>query len=115
MNTLPFDIRPLEGRPGLRVIGELDLATAPRLQEALEELPLDGEITLDLGELEFMDSTGLHVIASFALARAAAKLLKANGNGHIVIDSPSPALLRTFDILGVDGYPGVEVRRDADD
>lgn len=107
MNTLPFDIRPLEGRPGLRVIGELDLATAPRLQEALEELPLDGEITLDLGELEFMDSTGLHVIASFARAR--------NGNGHIVIDSPSPALLRTFDILGVDGYPGVEVRRDADD
>jgi anti-sigma B factor antagonist len=46
--------------------GELDVASAPRLQQAVARLCADGEtgaLTLDLGRLTFIDSTGLAVIA----------------------------------------------------
>jgi anti-sigma B factor antagonist len=48
----------------LFLIGELDLATAPSLAAELVRLCADGasEVILDLSELAFIDSTGLHTI-----------------------------------------------------
>ena len=48
------------------VAGELDLATAPRLEEALRAAEESDAKTvlLDLRELDFMDSTGLRAIIS---------------------------------------------------
>ena len=48
----------------LRLDGELDLASVPALEQAVEEAPLDGatEVVLDLRGLEFIDSTGLRAI-----------------------------------------------------
>jgi anti-sigma B factor antagonist len=46
------------------VRGELDLASAPSLERRLDELfamPLQS-VTLDLAELSFLDSTGLHTL-----------------------------------------------------
>jgi anti-sigma B factor antagonist len=46
--------------------GELDISTAPRVEEELRRVE-DGRppvIVLDLSALEFMDSTGLRVIVS---------------------------------------------------
>ena len=46
--------------------GELDISTAPRVEEELRRVE-DGHppvIVLDLSALEFMDSTGLRVIVS---------------------------------------------------
>ena len=53
-----------DGRTVLTVRGELDLATAPELEEQIDEA-LDGgrEVVLDLRELTFMDSTGLRALA----------------------------------------------------
>jgi anti-sigma B factor antagonist len=50
----------------LRLVGELDIATAPGLQSAIEELCREGarEIVLDLHQLAFIDSSGLRVILS---------------------------------------------------
>jgi anti-sigma B factor antagonist len=53
---------------GVRVIltGELDISTAPRVEEELRRVE-EGHpavILLDLRQLEFMDSTGLRVIVS---------------------------------------------------
>jgi anti-anti-sigma factor len=47
----------------IRLAGELDLAAAPLLQHTLRE-PLAGVqlIVLDLRDVTFMDSTGLHVV-----------------------------------------------------
>ena len=43
--------------------GELDLATAPKLADALADIPDSTVVViLDLSELTFMDSAGLHVI-----------------------------------------------------
>jgi anti-anti-sigma factor len=53
---------------GVRIVltGELDISTAPRVEEELRRVE-EGRpavILLDLRELEFMDSTGLRVIVS---------------------------------------------------
>jgi anti-anti-sigma factor len=48
----------------LLLAGELDMATAPALEARVAGLCAEGagEIVLDLGELAFMDSTGLRAI-----------------------------------------------------
>ncbi len=57
-------------REGERVVlsldGELDLASVPLLESAVENATLDGPATivLDLRKLEFIDSTGLRAILS---------------------------------------------------
>ena len=51
------------GRSVLVVRGELDLATAPDLEEAVfEHLDAGHEVVVDLRELAFMDSSGLRVL-----------------------------------------------------
>ena len=53
-----------DGCHTLSLVGELDVATAPGLQAAVEELCRAGarEVVLDLHEISFIDSTGLRVI-----------------------------------------------------
>jgi anti-sigma B factor antagonist len=46
----------------IHAIGELDLATAPRLDQALGEAARCARRVLDLREVTFMDSAGLRVI-----------------------------------------------------
>ncbi len=66
--TLPaFDLRVVRTDLGMRLApcGELDIATAPQLQEAIADATANGvsELVLDLRELTFMDSTGLRTLA----------------------------------------------------
>jgi anti-sigma B factor antagonist len=64
--------------PGLTVRGEIDIATSPELALALDRAILAsiGAFVLDLRELEFLDSSGLHVVlqARTALADQARQL-----------------------------------------
>ncbi len=66
MTSLPFDIR-TENRNGgarLMVSGELDIASAPRLEEAAEAA-LAREVSslvVDLGGITFIDSSGLRLL-----------------------------------------------------
>ena len=46
----------------LVLAGELDMATTPLLSETLDGLGGNGAMVLDLGELTFIDSHGLHAI-----------------------------------------------------
>jgi anti-sigma B factor antagonist len=56
------------GRDGntawVRPVGELDLDTAPQLEEELASVRVDGasRLVLDLRRLTFMDSTGLRLV-----------------------------------------------------
>ena len=55
----------VKGRAVILVRGELDLATAPDLEEIVtERLDAGQEVVLDLRELEFMDSSGLRVLVA---------------------------------------------------
>jgi anti-sigma B factor antagonist len=52
-----------DGWRRLQVTGELDLASAPSLQERLNQLRAEKRLVrLDLSQLEFIDSTGIHLL-----------------------------------------------------
>ena len=83
-------------RTVLAVIGELDLATAPTLQSAVNAA-FDSrarELWVDLSETTFLDSTGLHV------------LLDADHRAHelgrtLAVICPPGNARRTFEIAGL--------------
>lgn len=51
----------------VKVVGELDLSTGPVLKESVERLGRGAPaLTVDLSELEFMDSTGLRLLIELA-------------------------------------------------
>ena len=79
----------------LRPSGELDIDTADRLERALLEGRRPGDrVVLDLGRLEFIDSTGLRVIvhAAEAARRERWELRLRHG---------PPAVRRVFELSGV--------------
>jgi anti-sigma B factor antagonist len=58
-----FGVEPLEGERAFRLVGPLDLPSHMALTELMEELVRSpGDITLDVAEVTFMDSSGLRVI-----------------------------------------------------
>ncbi len=80
-----------------RLVGELDLFTAPTLHEGLLGLFEAGvrSLTLDLSELDFIDSTGLAELVQ-ALKR------HRESGGDLVLRSPSPPTARALEISGLD-------------
>jgi len=60
-DQLRIGVRREDGRVFFALDGELDMASAPLLQSALEsaELEPDDMVVLDLAQLQFIDSTGL--------------------------------------------------------
>jgi anti-sigma B factor antagonist len=61
---LQIDVQPEGERRRIVLRGELDLASAANLQGAISRLCGEGarEIVLDIGALDFIDSTGLRAI-----------------------------------------------------
>lgn len=64
VEQLRIESRNEHGRLVMRLDGELDMASAPLLQAALEDAAADttSTLVLDLEQLRFMDSTGLRII-----------------------------------------------------
>jgi anti-anti-sigma factor len=80
----------------VRVSGELDIATAPRLQLVLDEAIASdpASVMLDLDGLDFLDSTGITV-----LVRARRRL--EDQGARLVLDGISPAVERVLEVAGV--------------
>jgi anti-sigma B factor antagonist len=81
----------------LSLEGELDIASAPALERAVEGVTSDGDsanrLVIDLAGVTFMDSTGLRALL---LARQSA-----NGNGHELLLRPGPRQVqRVFELSG---------------
>jgi anti-sigma B factor antagonist len=77
----------------LALHGELDLASAPQLERELVDAPAtDGKgLVIDLSGLEFMDSTGLHLLL------AANQRSQENGQRRSLRPGP-PAVHRVFEL-----------------
>jgi len=95
-----------DGAVIVHVKGDLDVYTAPRLKEALDEGSAGGgRLILDLSEVDFIDSTALGVLVG--------TLQETEASGSVfrlVVDDPF--LLKIFHITGFDGvfsiFPQVE-------
>jgi anti-anti-sigma factor len=84
------------GRREIRVVGELDLAVAEELVEAIAR-SRDEQTLIDLEDCEFIDSTGIAVIVRAHRERAD------DGGGRVVVHSPSPQVLRILTVTGLTG------------
>jgi anti-sigma B factor antagonist len=82
----------------ISVRGEVDLHTAPRLEDALERAATNGSVVVvDMSGIRFMDSTAL---SAFMRAR---DLLTEQG-ASLRLVSPSQAVERLFTVTGFYDY-----------
>jgi anti-sigma B factor antagonist len=103
-DAFTVDVAERDGRLVVRPEGELDLATAPELEQVVMPALQDGRpVLLDLRGLEFLDSSGVRSIVE---AHAAAG---EGGTSFAVVhpgaDSP---VWRVLEISGVDRALAVE-------
>jgi anti-sigma B factor antagonist len=85
--------------------GELDLHTAPTLEQALEGVVgLGGtSVGVDLAEVTFVDSTTLEVLLRYH------ERFRGLGGGLVIV-TDDRRVLRTFEITGLDGVLTIERR-----
>jgi anti-anti-sigma factor len=95
----PFrcEIVPEDGRVLVRLAGELDLSTAPLVEERLREALSRGvrRLVVDLRNLDFMDSTGLTLLVRWARG--------AEQDGYdLALVRGEPRVHRLFELTGLD-------------
>lgn len=93
---LDLEVTKKDGAAVLRVTGEIDVATAPRLREQVVALVGEGEtrIVVDLEGVDFIDSTGLGALVG------ALKRIRTHG-GELAIVCTQSRLLKVFEITGL--------------
>ncbi len=96
---LTIEVRQERDRIVLTLHGELDLLTAPLLQNQIESGAVDVAdiLVLDLDDVQFIDSAGLRVVLA-AHARAAER------DQTLALTSGSPQVQRLLSIAGVSGH-----------
>jgi anti-sigma B factor antagonist len=91
-----------EGGRGFRLEGEFDLANAPELAAAIAEHSDGGGVDVDMSEVTFMDTSGLH-----ALVKGARSL---EGGKPVVLVDPPSRVVRMMEIVGVTRMREIEIR-----
>ena len=103
----PLVISVETAHPGmLRLDGEIDMHTIPRLEAAFAELisACDGPVSVDMANVTFIDSSGLHL-----LARVASSL---NGTAPLTLVNVPRRVLRVMEIVGMQELPSIELRNE---
>jgi anti-sigma B factor antagonist len=89
----------VDGRAHLTLRGELDLATAPELEQLLtQRIDANQDVVIDLRGLEFMDSSGIRVLVA-GHARAG----RTGTQLFIVRPQPDSAVAKIVEVAGLDG------------
>jgi anti-sigma B factor antagonist len=97
MSPLEITAEQQDGQTRLVLVGELDIASAPRFEEGLAdaERAEPAVLVLDLRKVEFIDSTGLRaVIAADERAR--------NAGRRLVLVRGTPAVERVLSVTQLD-------------
>lgn len=86
----------------VRVCGEVDVSNAPELRSSLEdglsEMPSD--MTVDLSDVSYIDSTGIGVLVGAAHKASEAGI-------PFAVENPQRNVARVLSLLGVDGQLGI--------
>jgi anti-sigma B factor antagonist len=98
IGRLSINAKQQDGRHTLFLKGEIDVASAPMLEAAIDELCLGGanEIVLDLCGVEFVDSSGLSAILH------GKSVCEEQGCAYSLTPAQRP-VERVFDMTGVKG------------
>lgn len=97
-----------QGTVVVRVVGEVDLASAPVLREALNELiEAQGNLAvqLDFADLTFLDSTGIGVLVR------ALRSIRQKG-GDLTLTNCRPSTVRILEIAGLREIFGLQATDD---
>jgi len=87
---------------GFRLVGELDASNVGMLGGALDrEVAQGGDLTLDLGGLAFMDSSGIQV-----LIKAAQDL---GAQGRLILRSPGDLVRRILSLIPMEKLENVQI------
>ncbi len=79
----------------LTVVGELDMATVDRFAALVEGIPPGSRVVVDLGDLEFIDSAGLHLLLNLDV--------RSRQEGwELALARPQTAVLRMLRLLQID-------------
>jgi anti-anti-sigma factor len=98
-----LEIASTDDPPGLRLDGDVDLASAEDLSSALQpHLRRGGDITLEVSGVRFMGSSGILV-----LLRALNSL---EGRGRLVLVAPGEGIRRLIEITGLDRIHHLDVK-----
>ena len=101
----PFSCAAVPERDRVRIVpaGELDIVTVPEMDRVVHELLAAGfsQLVVDLRELTFVDSTGLHLLLELTAAS------RRDGFSLTVVPGP-PHVQRVFAVAGVEDAVGFE-------
>src|SRR5919198_3402173 len=98
-----LEIKRMDDPKGLRIEGELDLATVDRFRSSLAAMVREGgDIFLDVGDMRFMDSSGAQV-----LIRALRDLAD---RGRLVLARPQRTVLRLVRLMGLERFENLEIQ-----
>jgi anti-anti-sigma factor len=80
--------------------GEFDLAAVDVfMRVACDSVDGQREVVLDLSNVDFLDSSGVHAITTFS------SVCKRG----VVLRSPSESIRRIIELVGIDGHNGIRV------
>jgi len=79
----------------VRVDGDLDMATSPELEEALEGADVRKRVVIDLSGCTFLDSSAVRALVAGARAAESA-------GGEVVLVTRDPGILRVLEIASVE-------------
>jgi anti-anti-sigma factor len=86
--------------------GEIDMHSIPRLETAFADVvAAGGPISVDMANVTFIDSSGLHFLARLASSM--------NGAAPLVLLNVPPRVIRVMEIVGMTELPTVELRNEA--
>ena len=93
--SLQIDIAQRNGATILSVLGEVDLATAPLLDEEISAVEAGDATTIvvDLDRVSFMDSSGLQVLLTHVFSE--------QNRSRIRLTRGSPQVVRLFTVSGM--------------
>ena len=89
-------VEPGDAVTTVRVAGELDIYTAPKLLDHLRSMMEESgrTVAVDLGAVRFIDSSGLGALVN------ALKQFRQTG-GDLLLRSPTPSTYKLFEITGL--------------
>jgi anti-anti-sigma factor len=95
VDGLGVEVSNVAGAVVVFVSGEIDLATAPVLIAALDQLDANMPTVVECSEVQFMDSTGLNVLIEQMMRFDA-------GGGSLAVRNPSASVRHLLDVSGLD-------------